>query len=253
MKFCGVFEYQNEGYIFVDITNIETQTNKITYKKDISWFVLPDEIVNQKHVCNIPVANDVTHFFLHCSQFLFLHDEKDKPYEVPTVVYTSEEERNLYFRHIFGRIKTNKETLFGNQFYFTNFENAISETTKSETLSGTTKSEATKSETKSKEKVKYGLLRHAIFLGNCLYKENKPKDSYDTSNTKKRLLETNAKERMTVRITDYDGSWEDKYDSIFLGKVELDNGEIMKNTPLYVVKEYKNQVSLTCHYIDDIQ
>ena len=55
---------------------------------------------------------------------------------------------------------------------------------------------------------------------------------------------------MTLRICDYDGVWKEKYDSVFLGKIELDNGEELKNTPMYVCKDYYSHVPLSYHYID---
>ena len=55
---------------------------------------------------------------------------------------------------------------------------------------------------------------------------------------------------MTLRITDYDGNWAKNYDSVYIGDIELDNGEKMKNTPIYVVKKYEQQISLSYHFIN---
>jgi hypothetical protein len=56
-------------------------------------------------------------------------------------------------------------------------------------------------------------------------------------------------ERLTMRISDHDGNWVQNYDSVYLGEVELDNG-ILLDRPILVVKEYKQQIPLSYHFID---
>ena len=56
-------------------------------------------------------------------------------------------------------------------------------------------------------------------------------------------------ERLTMRITDYDGKWAEKYDSIHLGQLVLDNDEIL-NKQITAVKEYEQQIPLSYHYIN---
>jgi hypothetical protein len=57
-------------------------------------------------------------------------------------------------------------------------------------------------------------------------------------------------EVLTMRITDYAGSWSEEFDSVYLGELELDNGERLKNTdvPILVIKEYRQQVPLSVHF-----
>ena len=79
-------------------------------------------------------------------------------------------------------------------------------------------------------------------------------DSIDESIIKSQLISANnlnnLYENLTLRITDYDGKWAKKYDSIYVGDIELDNGEKMKNTPIYVVKKYEQHIPLSYHFID---
>ena len=104
-----------------------------------------------------------------------------------------------------------------------------------------------------------GIVRFALFLGNCLVKMNYPEDKTDKSQKKKeRLLKEEQIrsdteqhwEKFTERVTDYDGLWAKKYDSVFISLFELDNGELMNNVPVWVTKEHSQQVSLSYHYID---
>lgn len=84
--------------------------------------------------------------------------------------------------------------------------------------------------------------------------ENLPNDENDNSYTKKERLEDTDLDKnmevMTNRISDHDGKWAEKYDSVFLGKTELDNGEYLKKTQIYVLKEYEQQIPLSYHFID---
>ena len=85
--------------------------------------------------------------------------------------------------------------------------------------------------------------------------ENSINNETDKSATKKeRLLEPNLDsilEELTIRISDHDGKWSEYYDSVYLTQVKLDNDEYLKNTPIIVVKEYDQQVPLSCHYINN--
>jgi hypothetical protein len=65
----------------------------------------------------------------------------------------------------------------------------------------------------------------------------------DSDDTNANILD---EEKSTIRITDYDSIWETNYDSIYLGKIASD----IKNAPLYVVKDYKQQTSLSYHFLD---
>ena len=48
-----------------------------------------------------------------------------------------------------------------------------------------------------------------------------------------------------MRISDHDGKWTNMYDSVYLGRTELDDGTFLKNTPIWVVKNYNQQFSLS--------
>ena len=85
--------------------------------------------------------------------------------------------------------------------------------------------------------------------------ENFPNDESDFSETKKKRIDDanldKNMEALTMRISDHDGRWAENYDSVFLGETELDNGAILKNTPIFVVKTYEQQIPLSYHFIDN--
>lgn len=245
IDFKGLYFYQEKMYVFIDLTKLSMNTSLIN-KDDVYWFVLIDEIVNKKNVCSIKIHDDVVDFFLQNNEFIFFKDGYQKQIEIPTVVYTGKKENKLFFNYIFGNVPLDKNAILGAGFYFTDYNNAIRE------ICSSLNSDATDN---------VGIIRYALFLGNNLVKLNYPNDVTDVSEIKqiKMDAEENAKsntntnyiyEKMTLRISDHDGVWKEKYDSVFLGKIELDNGEFLKNAPMYVCKDYYSHVPLSYHYID---
>lgn len=217
MVYTGYKKYNGDIYLFIDLSI----SSKIKNLCD-SQFCLIDEMVNIKRVYNKPIDPRVTNFVQNnMASFTILDDKNNKALEIPTAVYLGCNESNLNFTYIFGNKKSHDNTMLGPYYYFTNFENA------------------------SKY---YGSVRFAIFTGHMLVKQNFPNDEIDESLLKQQRLNdqrlNHKYELMTQRITDYDGRWEANYDSVYLGHMELDDGQILKNTPVIVVKSHDQQMPL---------
>jgi len=227
--FNGFYIYDNNLYLFFDITNCNIRVNDI-YNNSHLWFGLIDEIVNHKNICNIKIDENVTNLFTLNDKLCFLNNENDESYEIPIVGFIGTSKEKANFKSIFGESVQNKNAILGPYFYFTNFSNAF--TSKSSDC----------------------IVRFALFIGKVKYIENKVDDIIDESETKKcRLQDTNFEqnlENLTMRITDHDGKWANTFDSVYLGKIELDNGEYLKDTPLIVVRDYEQQIPLGYHYIN---
>jgi hypothetical protein len=77
---------------------------------------------------------------------------------------------------------------------------------------------------------------------------NFPKDTWDKSLLKRQQLrehdDKNKYYRHTNRISDHDGNWTNHYDSVYLGKLELDNGESLREHSQWVVKTVEQFVLL---------
>ena len=229
IEFNGFLENNNNLYLFFDVTNCELKIVDIYRENDI-WFSLIDELVNQRHVCNMSIDEKVSLLFTNNEQFCFLVDEKENSYEIPIISYVGKCENKLNFTYTFGESASNKNGILGPYYYFTNYYNAF------------------------KSKNTDGIVRFAIFTGSVKYIENGLDDPIDESEIKQqRLTDVNLDqniEKLTIRISDHDGKWAQNFDSVYLGSIELDNGTYMKNTPLLVVKEYEQQTPLSYHYID---
>ena len=235
IKFDGFYEENNNLYLFFDLTKNNIQLYDI-YNNSSLWFVLIDEIVNHKNICNITINESVTQIFQENQDLYFLVNEEDYIYELPIVCFVSQPEKKLNYTYTFGQIKEDRNEILGPYYYFkdyyTSFEEGCSFIT---------------------DDTKMGLVRFATFTGNVKYIENYPNDSIDESEIKKERLQDEKLdqnlERLTMRISDHDGKWAEKFDSVYLGNVELDDGSIL-NKQLFAIKDYEQQAPLSYHYIN---
>lgn len=236
----GLCEHDSIPYVFIDITKCKIDIYDI-YAKNHLWFCLIDEIVNTGYICNIKINSIVSDFFIENKDFMFLHDtETDEKYEIPMVAYVGRDISKLNFTYIFGVAKADNQSIMGPYYYFTNYKNAMIQSSTLINENGQCK--------------KGGVIRFAIFLGKFSLKLNNIEDDIDTSETKmERLTDTKLSqlyEQLTNRISDHNGTWNEDYDSVYLPNIVLDNGEHLKESMTYVLKNYNQQHSLSYHYTD---
>jgi len=252
IEFNGFFVSNNNLYIFIDITKCNIQIYDI-YKNNNLWLALIDEIVNQKHLCNIPINQKVTNFFIFNDKFCFLLDKNNKSYEIPTVSYVGKHENKLNFTYTFGETMSNKNSIFGPFYYFTDYYTAFKDGGWSKSGKPEYKNNILLTDDDKGRYTKGGIIRFAIFVGNTKYFENYPNDPIDTSEIKLQRLEDESlnqnTERLTMKISDHNGIWANDYDSVYLGNIELDNGTLI-NENILVVKDYNQQIPLSYHYIN---
>jgi hypothetical protein len=239
LEFNGYFDNNinsnNDLYLLFDITKCNVQLNDIEKNTNDVWLALLDEILNHKHLCNMIIHPKVSDFFTFNNDLCFLLDENECSYEIPIVGYVGKPESKLNFTYTFGQTMSNKTSLLGPFYYFTNYFHAFDNATIDISDS------------------KPGLVRFALFLGNTKYIQNQLNDAIDDSEIKSLRLEDDTLdqtyERLRMRISDHDGKWSQTYDSAYLGHMELDNGTIL-NKPTIVLKEYNQQIPLSYHYVN---
>lgn len=234
--FKGFYINNEELYIIFDLTNCNIEIEN-TLRKYTMWFCLIDEIINHTNICNFSIEQSVTDFFNCNIDFCFLKNKNGTNYEVPNIGYVGITQNKINFTHIFGVSKKDNNAILGPYYYFTDYKNSLKEC---ELINNNNNA---------------SIVRFALFLGKIKVIENSINDEMDKSDTKKeRLLDSNLDstlEELTIRISDHDGKWRENYDSVYLGEVKLDNDEYLKNTPIIVIKEYDQQVPLSCHYINN--
>jgi len=235
IMFNGFYKFQNNLYLFFDVTNCSIKLNDI-YSNSPLWFGIIDELVNHKKICNLSIEKEVSELFVMNDDFCFLQDENNVSYEIPIVGFIGTTKQQVTFKYVFGESIRNKNSILGPYFYFTNFENSFEKRVdKSDKIE---RSEC--------------IVRFALFVGNVKYIENLQCDPIDESEIKKERLQDTSldqnMEKLTMRISDHDGLWSKTYDSAYIGKFELDNGEHLKDVPMIVTSLYEQQTPLSFHY-----
>ena len=246
------FYIENENiYLFFNLTKCDIQHTDLLNRSNHVWFGIIDEIVNEQHICNFKVNKTLSDFFINNSSFCFLYDGSEQKYILPTIGYVGKHYDLLHFTFVFGVTKSTHDNLMGSYYYFTNYYNAIRQGGWSSNGKPEHKSGKLLTVNESVKYNKGGIVRFALFTDKIKEIQNLLSDNIDNSETKRdRLIENPNLERLTMRISDYDGKWTSEYNTVHIGKIILDNGNILDNTPMTVIKDYEQQVPLSYHYID---
>jgi hypothetical protein len=179
--------------------------------------VLLDEIINKKHVCSSLIDSEDVDFFVYNFKNILYREN------YPVVAYKQLDPSIADYTCHMGIALSEIDACQGQFYYFTSYENVKSSS----------------------------YIRVALYTGRQLVKQNFLSDADDVSYMKQEKLICNSTdttyELLTNRITDYDGIWSENYDSVYLGHIKLDNGEILKDTPCIVVKSVTQYKILSIH------
>lgn len=229
----GYLKYDNQYYIFYDCSNFNVDTLKMTKSNDL-WLTVMDEIINYQKICGFNIEQRIIDLFHSFYDLNYLTNDINVPYELPKIAYSVCENKKINFISTFG--VPVKNDLFGNYYYFTDYNSAIEKMNKNEI---------------------YGLIRCILFLGNVKYITNE--NEYDTSDISRKMIEDAVNEdytsekfieaKMLSKISDWDSQWILNYDSVFIGKYMFDNGSIFEKGPLWVVKNLNQYNILSCQQI----
>ena len=170
--------------------------------------VLLDEIINRKHVCSSLVYPSVVEFFLrNIKNILYIEN-------YPIIAYKQIDPLIADYTCKLGISLSEIDASQGQFYYFTTYDNVKA----------------------------FPFVRVVLITGKQLTKQNFISDKTDESHMKREKLSDRSNdtryESLTNRITDYDGTWSEHYDSVYLGYIKLDNGQILKDTPCIVVKSF---------------
>jgi hypothetical protein len=236
--FKGYLFDDNNLYLFFDCSGLQLDGFKMSRNNDL-WMVTVDEIINQNKICNFQIEESVTDFFINNNELLYLTDSHGCFFEIPTVLYAGCLRKEYEFKTNFGISTSGVGSLMGNYYYFTDYQNAFK-------MSGWI----------NENNKGGGLLRCALFLGKMKVPINNPDDNIDESLLTQNIIlnmdnsEEQQKAKLLLKISDRDGLWAKDYDSVYLGKIELDDGSLFEDYPLWVIKNYEQQVVLSSHIVD---
>ncbi len=200
MEYMGYLFREETMYVFYDLGKCNIRVLNGLARNNL-WFGLMDEIINQKHICNIKISTSVTDFFSKQAELVFLKDDRNMSYEIPSVAYVGREASLLSFTLVFGVVRDEKKILLshGPHFYFTNYRNAIKQG--------------------GFKKTKGGLVRFALFLRDLRTENDDLEQGYDS------LCVYDTNDNPTYAVRDYEQQFPLSYhiiDNKYLG-LQYDN------------------------------
>lgn len=220
IDYKGFIQNEESLYLFFDISLCNTNIFDI-FKTNVLWFAIMDEIINPRSICSFEINAQVSNFFLKNDRLIFLQNENDVNYESPIVAYSGTSNSKLTFTYTFGETKT-PDSFMGPYYYFTDYENVINN--KGYRITSLLNKEV--------ESQQFGIIRFAIFLKKTFVPLRFTDISYNSQHQD-------------------DDDWTKTHDSVFIGKLKLEDGNYIQNYPIWILKDYAQQYSLSYHYMDE--
>ena len=250
----GYLIYEDELYVFYEIKgNFSFIIDTITKTSYI--FTTIHEIINERKFLNYSIYNKVTELFINNPILIYLKDKETNNIEIPTVLYHGTEKSKVDFISIFGVEKQNAFDIFGPYYYFFSYEDSLRYGGWTNDLKPLVINNKTYTSNKNGKYITGAIIRFAIFLGNIKVKtdinegKNKlliPKELQakylETSNLN--LINKNSINEI-YKLSDIDGEWTKKYNSIYASKNKLLNHDV------FTINDIDNAVCLTVQYIDN--
>lgn len=230
-SFQGTHNIGDNIYVFIELTNesFDLDTEKLFNSRENNLiFCLMDEIVNTRIVFDLPIHYTVTSLLNGIPETLYLYNTQGQPYEAPSVVYTGNYFDYSIFNSVFGEKKSiSKSSIAGNYYYFYDFDTAKQ---KSLEMSDEDYSELDEEDVKritipnTRKFTRGGVVRLAVFTGKMKVILNEDTPIFTTPNKK--------------------DMWTEQYNSVFIGKVSLQNGDYLPDVPITIIESNEQQIPL---------
>lgn len=209
-KLSGYLKNNGDYYFFLEFSEIDSEDRR---DNNYVWSLI-DELVNSKRIYNVNLHDSVSNLFYNNPDLVFLYDMEEIPHEIPSVVYTGDHINVSSFNSVFGKRKENHTiTSLGNLYTFYDFETAQD------------KANQKSSDDDDLTEDTGGIVRYAVFAGKTkvFKKEELPE-----------LLQSES-----------ENNWSKHYHSAYIGKLTLQNGEKLADTPMLLTAKYDQQIPLT--------
>lgn len=242
----------NETYVFYEITDFEHAIRQST-KKTQWWWAMVSEIVNYKKIMNFDIHHKIYDLFIKNPSLIYLKDFEGNIIEIPEVGFHGTYYNLMDLITSYGLRPSTLYSMMGPYYYFGTFRKAVryagwTSTYKERVVDGVQIADDSGLYNRG------GIIRFALFLGDMKVNMNHPNDEDDYSDLVKQRIRENPRikeyEELTIKIHDHNGKWAEKYDSIYVGKAQLENGGLFMKNPEFVVKHLDQQLILTTHELD---
>ena len=214
------------------------------------WFwTLSTEIFNERQMMQFAISDEVVSFFNRHSTVMQLK-MNGRVLESPSALYAGKHFNYVSYMAEFGVKKASTRAHFGPYYYFVSFSGAMRYACYSMGFEPHVLDDGTSLTTNAHGKhTRGGIVRFAVFLGRCrAFFMNGDEDRSELS-----MYWANqdpfVKAKLALR--DINGDWTRSFNSAYVGEYELNIGGKTKNRiPNWTIKDYDNQIPLSCHEID---
>ena len=249
ITFKGSISSHDNHYFFYQLNKNNIPIQLIKRDKQLWWAVI-DEICNKRKVLNFNVASCCTNLFLKFPKLLYIKNPKQEVIEIPTVTFYGGPAELIPFAASVG-IRANASTTYGSFYYAKSFEGAMQNALFTSNYRERNLFRKVISDKNGKH-FQGSIIRMVTFLGKkrqILYRKTDPFfyfiDHYDSNPTPSQI------EKHREKTKQLKGKWSQKYDSLMLSTIKLNNlSGFFNHLPYYVIKSQRQFSTLSYHLID---
>jgi len=223
------------------------------------WWTLSSEIFNDHKMMSYSISDSVFEFFNKNVEIMILK-AKGKTLESPIACYAGNHLNCVSYIASFGMKKASTRAHFGPYYYFVGFMDSMKHACYSirapqqkKQLVFDPKILAYRTSLTINEYGKHtrgGVVRFAIFLGRCrAFFMNGEEDRSDLSMY---WAKQDPLIMSKLALRDINGDWTRYFNAAYVGEYEFDAPDERKSKRAvgWTIKEYENQIPLSCHAID---
>jgi hypothetical protein len=229
------------------------------------WWTLSSEIFNEHQMMHYPISESVIEFFNKHPEIMNLK-VRGKVLETPIACYAGKHFNYVSYMASFGMKKASTRAHFGPYYYFVGFIDSMKHACYSIRAPHMEKTTETKKQHRFNPHIladgtsltvneygkhtRGGIVRFAVFLGRCrAFFMNGEEDRSDLSMY---WAKQDPVVMAKLALRDINGDWTRYFNAAYVGEYDFNAPDDRKSKRLagWTIKEYDNQIPLSCHEID---
>ena len=259
---------ENRCVLFFSQSRDDNEESRIPFMSSTNrwWWTLSSEIFNDRQMMNCPVSESVVEFFNRNPELMILKSN-GRTLESPIACYAGKHFNYVSYMAAFGMKKASTRAHFGPYYYFVGFldsmkhacysiraphtENTRGKHKKQLQFNPHVLADGTRLNVNQYGKhTRGGIARFAVFLGRCrAFFMNGEEDRSELSMF---WAKQDPLVMSKLALRDINGDWTRYFNSAYVGEYEFDapDERNAKRAAGWTIKEYDNQIPLSCHEID---
>ena len=270
IRYSGYMHHKREKrcVLFFNQSRDDSEESRIPFmsSKNRWWWTLSSEIFNEQRMMNYPVSDSIVAFFNRHPEIMHLK-MGDKPLESPIACYAGKHFNYVSYMAAFGMKKASTRAHFGPYYYFVGFLDSMKHACYSiraphmENTRGKHKQQlqfnphvladgTSLNVNQYGKHTRGGIARFAVFLGRCrAFFMNGEEDRSDLSMF---WAKQDPLVMAKLALRDINGDWTRYFNAAYVGEYDFDTPDERKSKRAsgWTIKEYDNQIPLSCHEID---